>query len=132
MPIGEQVIRALAYGTVDNEAGAVAKLQQASKFSKTPAGRQLLQVADVMQRAFPTDGTGRFKHPRQEAAAAIVRLEQQARSVFDEFVVLRFDATNASPFPFTWVDAQQKLLEYSAALTRLSRLYEQRFRPRPM
>lgn len=79
------------------------------------------------ERTFPTDGTSRFRHPAQEAAEAIRRLEQFARPAFDEFLVLRFAATNVEPFPFRWIDEQETLLQYSALLTRVSRLYEQRF-----
>ena len=35
MILDEEIIRALAYGTVDNEAGSVAKLQQVADFFKT-------------------------------------------------------------------------------------------------
>jgi hypothetical protein len=78
-------------------------------------------------RSFPTDGTARFRHPSQEAVEAIKRLEALARPAFNEFLVLRFVATNVDPFPFTWIDEQETLLQYSALLTRVSRLYDQRF-----
>src|SRR5271165_3351143 len=78
-------------------------------------------------RSFPTDGTSRFRHPSQEAAEAIRRLEALARPVFDEFLVLKFMATNVEPFPFTWINEQETLLQYSALLTRVSKLYDQRF-----
>lgn len=76
-------------------------------------------------RAFPTDGR-RYKHPIQEAQGAISRLEQ-ARPHFDEFIVLRFSATNAGPFPFSWVNEASTVEQYSASLTRVSRLYDRRF-----
>lgn len=78
-------------------------------------------------RSFPTDGTSRFRHPSQEAAEAIKRLEELARPTFNEFLILRFVATNVDPFPFSWIDEQETLLQYSALLTRVSRLYDQRF-----
>jgi hypothetical protein len=78
-------------------------------------------------RRFPTDGTARFKHPSQEAAEAIRRLEAIARPAFDEFLVLKFIATNVEPFPFSWVSEQETLLQYSALLTRVSKMYDQRF-----
>lgn len=78
-------------------------------------------------RNFPTDGTSKFRHPSQEAAAAIKRLEAEARPYFDEFLILRFTATNVEPFPFNWVNEQETLLQYSALLTRVSKLYDQRF-----
>lgn len=77
-------------------------------------------------RAFPTDGR-KYKHPIQEAADAISRLQQQAAPSFDEFVVLKFSASNIAPFSYAWVDEQSTVLEYSASLTRMSRLYERRF-----
>jgi hypothetical protein len=77
-------------------------------------------------RAFPTDGR-KYKHPIQEAGDAMARLEQRAQSAFDEFLILRFIATNADPFPFSWVDEPETLLEYSALLTRTSREYDRRF-----
>jgi hypothetical protein len=78
-------------------------------------------------RSFPTDGTARFRHPSQEAAEAIKRLEALARPAFNEFLILRFLATNVDPFPFSWINEQETLLQYSALLTRVSRLYDQRF-----
>jgi hypothetical protein len=78
------------------------------------------------ERAFLTDGR-KYKHPLQEAQDAISRLEQRARASFDEFLILRFVATNMPPHPFSWVDEQKAVLEYSALLTRVSREYDRRF-----
>lgn len=78
-------------------------------------------------RNFPTDGTSHFRHPSQEASEAIKRLEALARPAFNEFLILRFVATNIDPFPFSWINEQETLLQYSALLTRVSRLYDQRF-----
>jgi hypothetical protein len=78
------------------------------------------------ERAFPTDGR-KYKNPIQEAADAISRLRQRAAPSFDEFLILGFDASNTQPHPFSWVDEDQTLLEYSALLTRLSREYDRRF-----
>ena len=47
---------------------------------------------------------------------------------FDEFLILRFEASNTPPHQFLWKDENQTLLEYSALLTRLSREYDHRFR----
>jgi hypothetical protein len=77
-------------------------------------------------RAFPTDGR-KYKNPIQEAQDAISRLRQRAAPSFDEFLILSFDASNTQPHPFSWVDENQTLLEYSALLTRLSREYDRRF-----
>jgi hypothetical protein len=78
-------------------------------------------------RSFPTDGTARFKHPSQEAAEAIKRLELRAKPAFDEFLILKFSASNVTPFDFQWIDEHETLLQYSALLTRISKLYDQRF-----
>jgi hypothetical protein len=78
------------------------------------------------ERAFLTDGR-RYKHPFQEARDAISRLEQRAQGNFDEFLILKFIATNTPPHPFSWVDEEQVVLEYSALLTRVSREYDRRF-----
>ncbi|HZW95763.1 MAG TPA: hypothetical protein VFF64_22640 [Candidatus Eremiobacteraceae bacterium] len=78
-------------------------------------------------RAFPTGGR-KYKNPIQEADDAISRLRQRAAPSFDEFLILRFDASNTKPHPFSWVDEKQTLLEYSALLTRLSREYDRRFK----
>jgi hypothetical protein len=77
-------------------------------------------------RAFPTDGS-KYKHPIQEAAAAVSRLQQRAAHSFDEFLILKFNATNTPPHPFSWVHERQTTLEYSALLTRVSRDYDRRF-----
>jgi hypothetical protein len=77
-------------------------------------------------RKYSTDGK-KHKHPVQEAPEAERRLELHASPHFDEFLFLRFSATNVKPFPFEWVDLQTAKLEYSAMLTRLSREYDTRF-----
>ena len=68
-------------------------------------------------RSFRTDGT-KHKHPIDEAAAAEERLLQHAAPSFDEFVVLRFEATNEPPFPFGWVNEPATMMDYGAALAR--------------
>lgn len=78
------------------------------------------------ERAFPTDGR-KYKHPVQEAIDAISRLQQRAQSHFDEFLILKFSASNVAPYPFSWHDENQTRLEYSALLTRISRDYDRRF-----
>ena len=78
------------------------------------------------KRKWPTDGK-RYKHPIQEAMQAEQRLNEKARTVFDEFQILRFRATNAKPFPFEWVDLSKTEMEYSSVLTRISREYDRRF-----
>lgn len=76
---------------------------------------------------WPTDGK-KYKHPIQEAAQAEQRLKDKAQSAFDEFQILRFRATNTTPFPFEWVDLGTTEMEYSSVLTRISRDYDRRFR----
>lgn len=78
------------------------------------------------QREWPTDGK-KHKHPAQEANEAERRLRERALPNFDEFLFLRFRATNVSPFPFEWVDQTQTTKEYGALLVRLSREYDKRF-----
>jgi hypothetical protein len=78
------------------------------------------------ERAFPTDGRI-YKHPIQEASAAEERLLRDAAPHFDEFLVLRFRASNVEPYSFEWVNAQQTLADYGAILTRISREYDRRF-----
>jgi hypothetical protein len=78
------------------------------------------------EREFLTDGR-KYKHPFQEARDAISRLEQRAQPSFDEFLILKFVANNTPPHPFSWVDEEQVVLEYSALLTRVLREYDRRF-----
>jgi hypothetical protein len=67
------------------------------------------------------------KHPIEEAAEAIRRLDEEVRSHYDEMLVLRYKATNEAPFPFEWVDVTATQRDYAALLTKISREYEQRF-----
>ena len=78
-------------------------------------------------REFPTTGRAGFPHAFQEAEEAERRLEQNVSSHFDEFLVLRFKATNAPPFLFEWIDLRGLRLDYGAALTRVSSEYQKRF-----
>jgi hypothetical protein len=78
-------------------------------------------------RPFPTTGKQGFLHPVQEAPEAERRLRADAAPEFDEFLVLRFRATNAPPYPFEWVDYNETRLDYAAALARISARYQQRF-----
>lgn len=77
-------------------------------------------------REWPTDGK-KHKHPVQEATEAEKRLLARAAPAFDEFQVLRFQATNFAPFPFEWLDYDRIVKEYGALLIRLSREYDRRF-----
>lgn len=77
-------------------------------------------------REFPTDGK-KYKHPIQEATEAELRLNRDVRGAFDEFIVLRYGATNQAPFPFVWANEPETKVEYAASLTRISTEYEVRF-----
>lgn len=78
-------------------------------------------------RPFPTTGRQGFLHPFQEAPVAERRLLAEAAPEFDEFLILRFRATNAPPYPFEWVSYADTRLDYAAALSRISARYQQRF-----
>jgi hypothetical protein len=79
-------------------------------------------------RAWPTDGTASYRHPVQEASEAESRLLINAKPKFDEFLILRFRASNRAPYPFEWLDLNGTSLDYGAILTRISREYNRRFR----
>jgi len=78
-------------------------------------------------RAYPTTGQQGFLHPVQEADEAERRLLNDALSAHDEFLIVRFRATNELPYRFSWVDYDGLRLDYAAALARISERYEQRF-----
>jgi hypothetical protein len=77
-------------------------------------------------RAFKTDGKTN-RHPYQEAPQAEQRLIADAAPHFDEFIVLRYEATNEPPYPFAWMNQSLTLQNYGAALLRVSREYDRRF-----
>lgn len=77
-------------------------------------------------RSYPTTGKSGAPHPSQEAEEAEKRLRDLAAPSFEEFLVLRYRATNEPPFPFEWVDHEKTKLDYAAALTRISSKYQQR------
>ncbi len=78
------------------------------------------------ERAFTTNGRN-HRHPVQEAAESAKRLLGDAKPAFDEFLLLRFRATNAAPYAFEWVDATGTERDYGAALVRIARHYDRRF-----
>jgi hypothetical protein len=77
-------------------------------------------------KEWPTDGK-KYKHPIQEAVAAERHIQERVLPLYDETVILRFVAENIEPFGFRWVDPKATLMEYSAALVRISRRYDERF-----
>jgi hypothetical protein len=78
-------------------------------------------------RPFPTTGKQGFLHPYQEAPEAERRLLALAAPDFDEFIILRFKASNTPPYPFEWANYKETRLDYAAALSRISARYQQRF-----
>jgi hypothetical protein len=84
-------------------------------------------VGHEKDRLWPTTGKGGFLHPYQEAPDAERRLLAGAKPAFDEFLVLRYKATNEPPYPFEWVNYGETQRDYSAALARISATYHQRF-----
>ena len=71
-------------------------------------------------KIWATTGVGGRKHPFQESGEAEARLISLAGPSFDEFLILRFNATNISPFPFNWVNPHKTKLDYGAILVRVS------------
>jgi hypothetical protein len=76
-------------------------------------------------RSYRTDGS-KFKHPFQEAEQAHLRLADVAHQ-YDEFLILKYRATNEPPYPFEWVNQKETTQEYGAALIRISNEYQRRF-----
>ena len=72
------------------------------------------------EKPWPTTGTGKYKHPYQEADEVEKRLRALAAPAFDEFLILHFIATNAPPYEFKWVDEKKTELDYGAVLARVS------------
>lgn len=76
------------------------------------------------------EGSRQFeaKSPPARSAPEIVRrLDEKVRSSYDEFLILRFSATNRAPFLFHWVNELATREQYSSILLRLSQAYEARF-----
>lgn len=76
-------------------------------------------------RSFPVER--RPQRAIQESEETSRRLIEIARPAFDEFLLLRFRATNQEPYPFTWLNAVGMSADYGAALVRISHQYEERF-----
>jgi hypothetical protein len=77
-------------------------------------------------RPWPTTGKGGYLHPIQEAAEAERRLIEQAAPLYNEFLILRYRATNENPYPFEWSDFNETRLNYAAVLTRISSAFQQK------
>ncbi len=74
-------------------------------------------------RSFRTNGK-KHKHTIDEADEAEARLMRFAAPTFDELLVLRFEALNEPPYPFSWANESAILL--GAILARISQQYEGR------
>jgi hypothetical protein len=74
-------------------------------------------------RSYRTTGKGGYAHPVQEADEAERRLRALAAPSFDEFLILRYKATNEAPFPFAWDNGVKTNHEYGAILSRISNRY---------
>ena len=79
------------------------------------------------ERAWRTNGA-QHKHPSQEAAEAERRLRIALGTNFDELVILRYRATNEEPYLFDWVNYSDTFQDYGAALIRIARTYDARFK----
>ena len=77
-------------------------------------------------RSWPTTGRGGYPHPIQEASEAEHRLVEHAAPIYNEFLLLRYRATNEEPYPFEWVDYNETTLNYAAVLARISSVFQQR------
>lgn len=86
-----------------------------------------LYVSWEGQREYRTTGKGGYLHPAQEAREAEKRLLDKARPAFDEFLLLRFRASNAPPYSFEWLNEKETRLDYGAILARVSKKYDRRF-----
>ena len=64
----------------------------------------------------------------QEPTVVAAKLRERLLTRYDELLILRFKATNQSPYPFAWVDAHRTELDHGAVLTRVGDLYQGRFR----
>lgn len=110
-------------------------LNQAAQFRKSEGRAIVAAIVGINhspnyvsfegERQFPTDGK-KYPNPLQEAGSATRHIEE-LRASFDELLILPYRATNVTPFPFEWVEANRTRQDYGSFLVRLSRHYEQRF-----
>lgn len=115
--------------------------KQVGNFAERSGARPPISVAIVAinQAAYtvgyegekePTKTDGKkHKHPFQEAVEAERRLRdaESKKQHFDEFIFLKYLATNEDPFEFSWLDKQETERQYGASLLRICREYEKRF-----
>jgi hypothetical protein len=120
---------------IDRVIGDLAKQVQHFKLKAGPSRSICLAVVGLNyasvttsyegDRSYRTDGI-KYKHPVQEAEQARYRLAAVARE-YDEFLVLKYRASNEPPYPFEWVNQKETTQEYGAALIRISNEYQRRF-----
>ena len=67
------------------------------------------------------------KGKAREAADVESILDREAKPDFDEFLFLRYRATNVHPFPFEWEDEKRTERDCGALLIRVSRKYDEYF-----
>lgn len=78
-------------------------------------------------REWPTTGSGKYRHPSQEAGTVEAILREELDPLLDDLVILRYRATNVPPYRFEWVDRDGTFNDYGAMLTRVARDYDGRF-----
>lgn len=65
--------------------------------------------------------------PAREAADFASRIERTVGPNYNELLLLKFRATNSSPYDFEWVNLNETEQLYGSVLVRLSAQYDQRF-----
>lgn len=68
----------------------------------------------------------KHKRPNAEAPETIRRLKEGAVSAYDEFLVLRIEATDEKPYPLSWVDENETRFYYQAPLVRIAHACQER------
>lgn len=101
-------------------------INQASVYTSYEGEVRCPRCGEVFPLERQTNGK-RYPHPSQEAAVAESRLIAEAKPAFDEFLILRYRATNQEPYPFEWVNYDETFRDYGAILVRVSRTYDSRF-----
>ncbi len=79
-------------------------------------------------RVYKTDGK-QYAHPVDEAPRVMARIQQEVidRNFYDEVVILKYRATNETPFDFSWEHKATTEKAYKAALLRVADKFQRRF-----
>ena len=85
------------------------------------------EIAVVSGVGRVTDAPLPFKASVSPVGRIARRLAAGAAPAFDEFLVLRYRATNEPPYSFEWVNYKDARLDYAGALARINSRYQQRF-----